>query len=238
MVTTDIEKQPVAASAPPVETSTLAHDPAYYQVVYPNYDQQNPSYKYQHYLNCLNRFRKTPFSLLDLGCASGKFLMHARNKATLKALYGIDVNSAAIERAKTSIPNGQFLVGSRSALKQMPTVDVITSFDVLEHIEDLDGVLETANDKLTPGGLLMAVVPVYDGPLGFIVHALDKDPTHIHKQSRQFWVEKLGGHFEMLHWHGIFRILTPLGIYLHWPTQIGRALSPAILLVARKKSSF
>ncbi len=215
---------------------TLAHDPAYYETVYPNYDQQNPPYKYQHYLDCLAKYRKAPFALLDLGCASGKFLMHARNEAKPQAIYGVDVNDAAIERAKASLPEGHFLSGSQNALEQMPPVDVISSFDVLEHIGDLDGILETANQKLMPDGLFMAVVPVYDGPLGFIVHALDKDPTHIHKQSRKFWVDKLSERFELLHWHGIFRILTPMGIYLHFPSKIGRAITPAILLIARKKA--
>ncbi len=212
----------------------LNYDPAYYDQVYGNYEKQNPPYKYAHYLGQIRRYRQPPLSLLDVGCAGGRFLNYARRHLELTSVCGVDVNEAAVERAKALMPDALLKAGPE-ALAEMPTVDVITAFDVLEHIPELDDALESIEAKLAPEGLLVAVVPVYDGPLGPVVHLLDKDPTHIHKMGRRFWVEKLGARFKLLHWHGIIRYLCPGSHYLHWPTKVGRSIAPAILLVAEKR---
>jgi SAM-dependent methyltransferase len=57
---------------------------------------------------------------------------------------------------------------------------VVVSWDVLEHIEPLDDALKTIYDRLADNGILIGVVPVYDGPLGWLVHRMDRDPTHLH----------------------------------------------------------
>ena len=53
---------------------------------------------------------------------------------------------------------------------------------------------------LRPGGLFVFVVPTYDGPLGPIVHLLDRDPTHIHRTNRKFWLDWAARHFDVQEW--------------------------------------
>src|SRR5262249_3361336 len=110
-----------------------------------------------------------------------------------------------------------------------------TSFDVIEHIPDLDSTRRSIYSLLKPGGIFVFVVPVYDGPLGWVVHALDKDPTHIHKTRRTFWLDWAAASFEVLEWQGAFRYMTPFGVYLHYPSRILRRGSPAIAVVARRR---
>lgn len=220
----------------------MARRPEYYETVYRSYDQQNPEYKYAHYLAQITRFRgqaggSEAGNLLDFGAARGGFLRYCRRFLPDTELHGLDVNQSAVAEARELLPElcpEQLQVGDFRALASFPAMNVITSFDVLEHVPELEEALDALVARLLPGGLLVAVVPVYDGPLGPLVHLLDRDPTHVHKRGRDFWLEQLSARFELVHWHGILRYLLPGGVYLHLPSQWARRVTPAILMVARK----
>jgi hypothetical protein len=80
------------------------------------------------------------------------------------------------------------------------------------------------------------VVPVYDGPLGWLVRRLDKDPTHVHKMPRNFWLEWAARTFEVVEWLGTYRYLTPLGVYVHFASRRLRRWSPAVAVAARRRN--
>lgn len=235
MTQTDLPpQQPQPESTTPAKS--LVYEPHYYQTVYGNYERQNPPEKYQHYWEMIRRYGPIPNSLLDFGCANGRFLefLNKSGYIPFNGLFGTDVNQAALDRASAVLLKNHLVFGGRDALPEFPKMDVITALDVLEHLPDLEETLDALHQQLTSGGVLMAVVPVYDGPLGPLVHLLDKDPTHIHKKSRQFWLDLLSSKFKLRHWHGIMRYLMPGGVYLHNPTKAFRAVTPAILMVAQK----
>jgi SAM-dependent methyltransferase len=108
--------------------------------------------------------------------------------------------------------------------------DVITAWDVLEHLDDPSGTIAKLKTWLAPGGALVFVVPVYDGPTGPIIRVLDKDPTHVQKRERGYWVELASEHFTTIEWHGVLRYLVGSSFYLHVPTQKFRSFTPAILV--------
>ncbi|MBK8191043.1 MAG: class I SAM-dependent methyltransferase [Vampirovibrionales bacterium] len=229
-----------AAGADDAAGAGLVLAPEYYETVYPSYDRQNPPYKYAHYLAEIRRFRPVFGSIGDIGCADGRFLEYVLDQASPERIIGADVNAAAIDRARTRLGQDdarrRWVVGGPQAAVGGETVDVLTALDCLEHIESLDEALQAIDALLSPGGLFIAVVPVYDGPLGPLVHWLDRDPTHVHKCSRAFWLTALRLHFDVLRWHGILRYLLPAGgPYLHAPTRWGRAVTPAILIAAQKR---
>ena len=87
--------------------------------------------------------------------------------------------------------------------------------------------------SLTPGGIFLFVVPVYDGPMGPIIRTLDRDPTHVHKRSRAWWLELISRKFEVTSWTGIFRYLAGGRFYLHLPTRALRQVAPAIAIVGK-----
>lgn len=113
--------------------------------------------------------------------------------------------------------------------------DVITAWDVLEHVNDPDATMANLVSWLAPEGMLAFVVPVYDGPAGPIVSLLDKDPTHLHKMGREFWLELAEKHLSGISWHGIFRYLITPGRYVHRSTRSARRVAPAILVVGHAK---
>lgn len=206
----------------------------YYETVYPDYARQNPPHKLRFYRDLVERAAAGGPSrrILDVGCAFGVFL------GALGAdweRFGVDVSQFAIDRAKGSVPGAVF---ARAGFEEIPfsgPFDVITSFDVIEHVPSLEAVGASVESRLAPAGHFIFVVPVYDGPTGPVIRLLDHDETHVHKQSRSFWLHWAGERFDVIDWRGVYRYLVPGLGYVHLPTRRLRRFTPAIAVVARSR---
>lgn len=210
-----------------------AFGPEYYKSIYRHYERQNPSYKHSFYREFVLKYvASAAIQILDVGCAFGGCVSSMPETWNR---FGIDVSAFAVEQGRVQHPSVQLASATLDTNPFSGPFDVITSFDVIEHIQDLENVAQRINSLLKPGGLFFFVVPTYDGPFGPAVHLLDRDPTHIHKTNRRFWLTWAGRHFEVLEWLGIFRMLLPKGPYIHWPTRALRSVAPAILVAARKR---
>src|SRR5262249_5933903 len=146
----------------------------------------------------------------------------------------IDVSEYAVSRAREALPHVHLSIGSADAIPFDGPFDLITAFDVIEHVPDLDAVRGSVRDRLGPRGQLVFVVPVYDGITGPIVRRLDRDVTHVHREGRGFWLDWAGAGFEIVEWWGVYRYLLPGGYYAHWPTRRLRRHAPAIAVRARR----
>lgn len=95
-------------------------------------------------------------SLLDVGCGTGDFL------ASMRAA-GWDVQGTELSREATARCEARGLHVSRMELQTFrdhaDPFDVITMFNVLEHVPDPLGDLRAAHDLLRPGGCLVTQVP-------------------------------------------------------------------------------
>jgi SAM-dependent methyltransferase len=218
--------------------------PDYFQTVYRNYHRQNPPRKMAFYRELVAKYapgrgvppgpgRPRP-AILELGCAFGKFLASLDSNWRK---FGVDLSEFGVERAREAAPGAGLAVGSCSHVPFKGPFDVVAAFDVIEHVEALDRVGDSVSRTLADGGTFLFVVPVYDGPLGGIVRSLDKDPTHIHKESRRFWLSWAARRFEIREWWGITRYLLPGGVYIHCPSKFLRSVAPAIAVVAQKPLS-
>ena len=200
----------------------------------PHYARRNPPRKWRSFLRELARFR-TEGDLLDVGCAYGLFLREASARFRCS---GCDVSAHALEVARTLLPPEIPLFAAQ--LGDLPTTrryDVVTCFDVLEHVRDLPRALADVRAHLRPGGFLVATMPVYDGPLGWLVDRLDHDATHVHRRSRAFWLEQLGTGFTVRRFTGIWRYFAFGRWYLNVVSRSTRRITPAILLVAQRRES-
>ena len=92
-------------------------------------------------------------AVLDIGCGYGAFLIAAREAGCRVA--GVEIDPAAVAAAREA--GLQITEGSLfdSGLPAGPW-DVITFWDVLDHLEDPREALRLATDALAPGGLLLA----------------------------------------------------------------------------------
>ncbi len=211
----------------------MQFDRAYYENQYRDYEKQNPVRKLRFYRTLAERAAAGDPRprILDFGCAFGLFL------AQLNAgwdRFGFDASEYAIGRARELVPNVQFEVSGPGIYPFTGPFDIITAFDVFEHIPALDATMAWVDSNLKSGGGLIFVVPVYDGPTGPLIRILDRDPSHVHRKSRDFWLRLAGDGYELLDWYGIYRYLLPGGVYLHAVTRRWRRWTPAIACVLRR----
>lgn len=202
----------------------------YFDKVYIDYNRQNPKRKLKSYLKEI-LIHKNSGKLLDIGCANGKFMKEA---GKFFEVYGIDLSNHAVQYARKQGLNAK-VAGAEKTLHKKREFDVVTMLDVIEHVPDINRALKEAGRILKSGGILVLSIPVYDKLAGKIVRKLDKDPTHIHKQSRDFWISALRqNNFSILEYKGIMRYFLFKKYYIHFMAKALRSHSPAIFLIARK----
>jgi len=206
----------------------------YFDKAYRDYGLQNPAYKLDHYLDQIDALVPPgPKDLLDLGCGLGSFLGRAATRHPDWTFAGSDIEEEAVSQTRHRVPGAKVVQGSaQEALFPDHSFDIVTAWDVLEHVPDLDAVTSSVSRMLRPGGLFVFVVPVYDGVTGPLIRRLDKDPTHIHKWSRVQWASWANQRFNRVKWHGLVRYLVGRR-YLHMPTALARRHTPAILVSCR-----
>lgn len=194
------------------------------------YAARNPARKLRAYVAEIRRFVPGG-TLLEVGCAYGLF---AREASAHFSVVGVDVDPEVVREAERRAPGCRFVAGSLPALEVPGTFDVVACFDVLEHVPDVAAALLSIRRHLNPTGVLALTVPVYDGPLGPVVDALDKDLTHVHRCSRAFWYHVLAATgFQVVRRVGAFRLALAAGAYVHLTSSLAASFSPAILVVAR-----
>jgi SAM-dependent methyltransferase len=94
--------------------------------------------------------------LLDVGCGTG-YVMAALERAGAEA-WGIDMHLAALERARARVA-GPLLWSQAERLPFEEDFEVVSLFDVIEHVTDDVSVLREAHRVLRPGGFVMVSVP-------------------------------------------------------------------------------
>lgn len=111
---------------------------------------------------CLERLMpKQRMSLLDVGCGEGWLIdaMHQRSHI----IAGFDFSKTGIERwhphLLTHFTQGNIYELLQSAFDQQKKFDVIFLGNVIEHLLDPEAALDSIKKILSPGGLLVMVVP-------------------------------------------------------------------------------
>jgi SAM-dependent methyltransferase len=97
--------------------------------------------------------------LLEIGCGTGFVLDGIRRRFSGLDLTGADPFRAGLAVARRRLPGIRLLQLDARDLRFSEAFDVVTAFDVLEHIDDDSGVLERAAHSLRPGGGLIVTVP-------------------------------------------------------------------------------
>ncbi len=119
--------------------------------------------------------------VLDVACGSGAFVLSL--KGTVSEAVGIDTNPAAIERATAQGGTVINATVENFAQTQAAAFDVVTAFQVLEHLDTLDTFLEAAYRCLRPGGQFIVSVPNRDRRARSQFEALDHPPHHLTRWS-------------------------------------------------------
>jgi len=101
-------------------------------------------------------------SLLDIGCGDGRFVRHMAGQGWRAT--GIDFSAAALTLAQSQDSAARFLYGSLFDHDFEPgSVDLVTLWQVLEHIGEPREFLARCHDLMRPGGVFVAAVPNIEG---------------------------------------------------------------------------
>jgi 2-polyprenyl-3-methyl-5-hydroxy-6-metoxy-1,4-benzoquinol methylase len=117
--------------------------------------------------------------VLDVGCAFGYFAFHMKSIGF--DVYGIDVSKYAIEKCKKNLTSNNFFVNDAS--NKFPFkkefFDIITAFDVIEHVKEYKIALKNIVSTLKNDGIFLLQTPLKIKNKFLKKIAIDRDKTHI-----------------------------------------------------------
>ena len=127
------------------------HDVGGQEFGYSNYDSDKEPMRhiFEYYLDRFEVFSKNK-TILDVGCATGYFLDRAKERGW--KTYGVEISEYAAKEASSR--GHEVYVGELPKLSLTETVDIVTMWDVLEHVDSPRAYLETAYRLLNSDGYL------------------------------------------------------------------------------------
>jgi 2-polyprenyl-3-methyl-5-hydroxy-6-metoxy-1,4-benzoquinol methylase len=123
---------------------------------YTDYRADAPLYlrTYRKRLPIVNRHFRFAGRVLDVGCAAGYFLRVMKDEAW--EVVGLEPSSAIREAARELVGTECILEGTLDSAPLEPaSFDLITLWDVIEHIPDPVAALRRVRELLAPGGKLL-----------------------------------------------------------------------------------
>ena len=95
-------------------------------------------------------------TLLDVGCGTGAFLSFARTQLPASSLAGIELDAERAKLARQANPDATIHVGDAAVVSESLSgaFDLITLWDVLEHVPEPGRLIRALAARLAPGGLL------------------------------------------------------------------------------------
>ncbi|MBI4085301.1 MAG: class I SAM-dependent methyltransferase [Candidatus Liptonbacteria bacterium] len=117
--------------------------------------------------------------ILDIGCGSGEFLALCRDEGY--SVYGLEINQGLVNKVKEN--DIECFFGylsdfvSEFKRKNIESFDVVTFFEVMEHLIDPIGFLKDANSILKPSGAVVFSVPFRER--SEIFKMIDYPPGHL-----------------------------------------------------------
>jgi ubiquinone/menaquinone biosynthesis C-methylase UbiE len=118
---------------------------------------------------------------LDIGCGTGYGAAELARRAS--AAFGIDVAADPLAYARSHYPATHFTQASAASLPfRDASFDIVTAFEVIEHLRDSRALLAEARRVLTPDGVFLVSTPnktyyaearAKDGPNPFHTHEFE-----------------------------------------------------------------
>jgi len=170
----------------------------------------------------------------DLGCGVGTSVA-AMAQIDIEAV-GCDYSSKLIEYAESLYPDMDLRCGSLEVLEN-GAYDLISAYNLIEHVKDLHGFVAGLREKLKPGGLLVLETPnrysLFQSVLaavrraGICAHTLSQDGGHIYLFTHQALYYLLSKHgFSEVDY---FKLMSPWR-ELSYKTQQRKGLLAATML--------
>jgi SAM-dependent methyltransferase len=146
------------ANPPKPEEMGFHYSEKYHRAIVAGAEHSGPA-RWQSHRDIITRYKQRG-AILDVGCSSGSFL--ASMGSGRWKLYGIEMNGLVAEKAKSHRRAEVFVGDVMDAPFRPNSFDVVTCFDVLEHLYQPREFLQRVLGWLRPGGIFFAKVPNID----------------------------------------------------------------------------
>jgi len=154
--------------------------PEYYDRHWKN--KPNPREAESKRLSLMCEMMESPRSVLDIGCGPGWAMAY---------LDGVEYTGLDISRQACNVvieKGGRATTISSDIPREY--FDGVLCGEVIEHLEDDEGMIRYANERLKDGGIMMVSVPM---------HAVMKDPSHVRDYREDEILSLVGKYFTVEH---------------------------------------
>lgn len=129
---------------------------------------------------CEAKLDKKNIKILDIGCGPGYSLADADPSYVV---IGIEITKSAITKSPKNVRSNIIIADAQSLPIRTSAFDVISAFDLLEHLKDPDKTIKEVYRALKPRGVFIFTTPSRPG--------VSCDPTHINERFPHEWLKSL-----------------------------------------------
>lgn len=134
----------------------------------------------------IHRYSPSLKSFLEIGCGTGFVISGISKRFPGVRLFGSEYLEEGLVYARQHVPTAEFVQMDARCIPYESELDAIGAFDVLEHIEEDEAVLQQMYKALTPGGFLFITVPqhrwLWSVVDEYACHVRRYDATELHKK--------------------------------------------------------
>jgi SAM-dependent methyltransferase len=188
-------------------------------------------------LGFVEKYQPNAGRLLDIGSATGSFLAAAQDGGW--TVHGIELSAEAARRAKETYGLDTKVGPVEDTLSEREAYDVITMWDVLEHLQDPRSALSKCHQALQSAGILVMSIPnlsSYDASLFGSAWVGWEVPRHLYyfdDISLERLLDEIGftviGRESFLGGRGAFEISLMTRFRTGFASQVTAAFMPLIL---------
>lgn len=125
----------------------------------------------------LHKYSPEAKTFLEIGCGTGFVLSGISKRFPELRLIGSEYFEEGLVYARQRLPNVEFTQMDARCIPYESDLDSIGAFDLLEHIEEDDLVLQQIYKALKPGGILFITVPQHH----WLWSAIDEFACHVRR---------------------------------------------------------
>lgn len=148
--------------APELQASSIHFDPDAYQTIVA---VEETSFWFQARNRLIAwaalRFAPGATRVLEVGCGSGIVMSSLQAAFPVARLIGSEAHIEGLRMAQQRLQGVELVQMDARTIPYADELDIVGAFDVIEHIDEDQRVLEQLHKALRPGGILLATVPMY-----------------------------------------------------------------------------
>lgn len=163
---------------------SVCGDESFYKKLSIKVDNYYPSFKAEYLLAA--KYIEDGSSVLEIGCGDGAF----GEKLTNSYWFGVDINSAAILKAKQKGLDCEVanIFEDKLNFNIQFSPDYVCSFQMIEHLKDPSALFKAAKRFMTQHSTLIIGYPAHDSLLGKLANSMT--PLNLPPHHQTWWTDR------------------------------------------------